>query len=416
MRLLLRGATVLPGAGDWEPRFQTDILLDGGVIAAIGHDLETSDARVMPATSLLVMPAFNNAHTHSPEMLGRGLLPMASQPEWLTRAYADGRDALSAADIKRAIRLCAVETVRGGATSVTDHFRQVPVRAEAIRAAAHAWAGTGLRARIAINMRDRTMPGGGLVGVPGSVAAMSTQALFETAHEVAREELPIPIGIGPSAPQRVTDALLDAAASFAREHRSFLHMHLCESIEDAEACRELYGKSAVAHLDEIGVLGPWVELVHAVQVDEADLALIAARGAAIVHNPVANLRLGAGVAPIARALRHGVTVRMGCDGAGSNDSQSMLETVKGALLAPRALWQRDEWLSPIQVLDMATAGAALAPGASADLLGFKAAASAFTAPVPNWAARIVLAARETDIAHVIGGGVFLLQDGKVCLP
>ena len=417
MRFFLRGATVLPGATDWAARTHTDLLIEDGIVAAMGTDLAApEDAIEIRTESLVVMPAFDNAHTHAPEMLGRGVLPMASQPEWLTRAYADGRDALSDADITRAIRLCATETVRGGAVSVTDHFRQVPVRAAAVRVAARAWADTGLRARLAVNMRDRTAEGGGLIGVPGAVPPMPTGALLAMMEDLLREGAAVPLGIGPSAPHRVTDDLLVGAAALARAHGAFLHMHLCESIEDAAACRALYRVSAVAHLDRLGVLGPGVELVHAVHVDDDDLALIARRGATVVHSPVANLRLGAGVAPIARALRHGVRLRMGCDGAGSNDSQSMLETVKGALLAPRAIWGAAEWLSPVQVLDIATAGARLAPGAPADIVAFDATAPAFTAPVTDWSARIVLAARETDIVHVIGAGRFLMRERTPCLP
>lgn len=208
------------------------------------------------------MPAFNQAHTHSPEMLGRGLLPMAGQTEWLTHAYADGRDALHEADIARAVRLCALETVRGGATSVTDHFRQFPANPASVRAAARAWHATGLRARLAINIRDRIGPDGKLLGAPGAGGSAVTSQLLALVDGLLAEALPVPVGIGPSAPQRVTNDLLRAAAARVREGSTFMHMHICESREDADVCRALYGESAVAHLDSLGILGPGVELVQ----------------------------------------------------------------------------------------------------------------------------------------------------------
>ena len=417
MDVLLRNAILLRGGDDWSAKSGVDVLLADGRIAAVGAGLAApAGTLAVPASSLVLAPAFANGHTHSPETLGRGVLPMADQREWLTQAYADGRDALSDDDIVRAVRLCAADTVRGGAVRVTDHLRQLPPRAHAIRVAAAAWAATGVEARLAPILRDRVAATGGLVGVPNSSAAvMSAAQLLALAEELLDAPSPVPIGLGPSAPQRVSDELLVGLATLARARGSFLHAHLCETAADAADCRALYGRSAVAHLDRLGVLGPGVELAHAVHVDDDDLALIAARGARIVHNPVANLRLGAGVAPVARALARGVDVRLGSDGAGSNDSQSLLEAAKFAALAPRACRPAAEWLTPEQALRLATGGARLAPGEAADLIAFDAEASAFVGARDDWAARLVFAARETDIVHVIGRGRFLMRDRVLCL-
>jgi 5-methylthioadenosine/S-adenosylhomocysteine deaminase len=418
MKTLLRDTTVLPGGDDWTPRRGVDILIDGGLIGALGERLAAPDgAVIISASSLLVIPAFINAHTHSPEMLGRGLMPTATQPEWLAKAYGDGRDTLSDADIRRAIRLCAADVVRGGAVAVTDHFRQVPARFEAVAAAAHAWAESGVAARIAVNLRDRVASNGGLVGVPNSTTvAAPTKTVLRLVEELLTANLPVPIGPGPSAPHRVTDELLIGAFALSRARNSFMHMHVCESVEDAATCRALYGRSAITHLERLGVLAENVEIAHAVQVDDDDLAIIATRGTRIIHNPVANLRLGAGIAPIASALERGITVLLGTDGAGSNDTQSMLEAAKFALLLPRAAKPVPAWLSPGQVLRMATGGVVIAPGAPANLVAFDTEASAFVGPMEDWLACVVLAAREHDIVHVIGGGVFLMRDRKLCLP
>jgi 5-methylthioadenosine/S-adenosylhomocysteine deaminase len=416
--ILLRDTNILPGGGDWSIERGVDVLIADGRIAAIGAELPAPDgALVVSAAALVLTPAFVNAHTHSPEMLGRGLLPMAEQAAWLGEAYADGRDALSEADIVRAVRLCAADTVRGGAVRVTDHFRQVPPRLEATAAAARAWAATGVEARVAVTLRDRVAPDGGLVGVPNSSGLIATtQQVLALAEAVLDLDLPVPIGLGPSAPQRVTDELLVGLIALMRARNAFLHMHLCESAADAANCRALYGTSAVAHLEGLGVLGTDVELAHVVHVGNDDLDRLAASGTLVVHNPVANLRLGSGVAPIARALARGIDVALGSDGAGSNDSQSLLETAKFALLAPRAAWPTTEWLSPEQVLRAATRDARLVPGAPADLIAFDAEASAFGGASGDWAARIVLAARETDIVHVLGRGQFLMRDRALCLP
>ncbi|WP_170849923.1 MULTISPECIES: amidohydrolase family protein [unclassified Beijerinckia] len=363
-----------------------------------------------------MLPGFNNAHTHSPEMLGRGLAPMAELNEWLGHAYGSGRDTLDDDSVSRAIHLCAADIVRGGGVAVTDHFRQVPLRPDAVRAAARAWAKTKLKARVAINLRDRATAGGGLVGVPEvSAARHSTRDVLVQAEALLDEGLPAAILPGPSAPQRVTDELLIETARFARARRLSLHMHNSENRKDVEACRELYGESAIAHLNRLGVLGPNVELVHCVHIDDGDIELIAKSGARIIHSPIANLRLGSGVAPIARALRQNVDIRLSTDGAGSNDSQSMLEAAKFALLAPRAALPPSEWLTPEQVLSMATGGAQLRAGADADLIAFDLGASAFVNVGDNFASNVVLAARDADLVHVMADGEWLMRDKELQL-
>ena len=406
--LFLRGATLLPGGDDWSPRPGLDLHLEAGRVAALGAGLPVPPgAHVLEATHLLLLPAFRNAHTHSPEALVRGRAPLARLEHWLGAAYGDGADAMDLPTLRRAVIASAVDTVRGGAAEVTDHLRQIPQRPEAVAAASRAWAGTGLSARIAVMLRDRAMPHG--------LEAPSLHALLDLAAAcLAGAQERVAVGLGPSAPQRCSDALLTGLHRLAREAGSFLHLHLCETAEDAAACRALYGRSAVSHLHALGLLGPGTELAHCVHVEEEDLAILAGTGAVMIHNPLANLRLGSGIAPVARALAKGVRVRLGSDGAASNDSQSMLEAAKMALLLPRAARPQSEWPRPEKVLAMATAGAMLAPGEAADLLAFDLRAPAFAGARPEeLAPRLLLAAREADIVHLIAAGRFLIEDRRL---
>jgi cytosine/adenosine deaminase-related metal-dependent hydrolase len=222
------------------------------------------------------------------------------------------------------------------------------------------------------------------------------------------------IGIGPSAPQRCSDGLLAGLATLARAHGSFVHLHVCETALDRARCLDRYGRPAVFQLEALGLTGADVEYAHCVHLDDAELDRMAATGTLFVHNPLANLRLGSGIAPVARALARGVRVAIGTDGAGSNDTQDMLEAAKLALLLPRAGRPDAEWPTPEQVLAMATAGAVLAPGEDADVIAFDLGAPAFVRAHPGeLAARLLLAARPRDLRHVIGAGTFLLRDGQL---
>ena len=67
------------------------------------------------------------------------------------------------------------------------------------------------------------------------------------------------------------------------------------------------------------------------QVDEDDIATLAESGAAVAHCPRSNLRLHCGVAPVAELLAAGVTVGLGTDSLGSNDSLDMFAEMRAAV-------------------------------------------------------------------------------------
>ena len=409
--ILFRGATLLSGDEGWVPRPGTDLLVADGRIAARGPALAPPDgAEVVDAARLLILPAFVNAHTHSAEALARGRAPMARLDEWLGAQYAEGEDALAAAEIRHAILLAAAECIRGGAVSVTDHFRQIPQSRDAVAAAAAAWGESGMRARIAVMLRD--LPS------PGRAAPAPTAEVLATAAVILRDAPPgAAIGLGPSAPQRCSDALLAGLGDLARAHGSFVHLHVCETALDAERCRARFGQPAVFALEALGLAGPRVEYAHCVHLTDAELDRMAATGTLFVHNPLANLRLGSGIAPVARALARGVRVGVGSDGAGSNDTQDMLEAAKFAMLLPRAGRPDAEWPTPEQALGMATGGGVLGPGSEADLIAFDLGAPAFVRARPEEvAARLLLAARPRDLRHVLAAGAFLLRDGELLSP
>jgi guanine deaminase len=409
--LLFRNATLLPGGTDWAPRTGLDLLVDDGRVVAIGTCIPApTGADIVPASGLLLLPAFANGHTHSGEALARGRAPMARLDEWLGAQYLEGEDELSAAEIRRAILIAAGETIRGGAVRVTDHFRQIPQSRAAVEAAAAAWGESGLRARIAVMLRD--LPS------PSRAAPQDTAATLALAEELLRDPpRGATIGLGPSAPQRCSDALLAGAGALVRDHGGFVHLHVVETAQDAERCLARFGRPAALHLAALGLAGPQVEFAHGVHLGDEELDRMAADGTVLVHNPVANLRLGSGIAPVGRALARGVPVAIGTDGAGSNDTQDMLEAAKLALLVPRAGRPDAEWPTPAQVLAMATGGARLAAGEVADILAVDLAAPAFIrAAREEIAARLVLAARPRDLVHVIGQGRFLLREGVLVPP
>jgi cytosine/adenosine deaminase-related metal-dependent hydrolase len=133
-----------------------------------------------------------------------------------------------------------------------------------------------------------------------------------------------------------------------------MHMHLLETAYQKEYARRRTGKTAVAHLNDLGLLGPSLTLGHGVWLTEADIEMVAHTGTCICHNCSSNLRLRSGVAPLNAFAKYGVAVGMGLDEAGINEDRDMLQEMRLALRVHRTPGMDDDVPTCPQILKMAT--------------------------------------------------------------
>ena len=327
---------------------------DGRIVrlAPPGSLAHHAASELIAAGGGLVMPGLVNAHTHSPENLARGRAERARLSEWMGAVWP-ALDTLPAHLVRLAIEIGAAEMIRHGVTSVVDHFRQTPMTTQALTAAVEAYAAIGMRCTLALMLRD-SAHAGTLIGAPHVAAAPSAAeqiSLVAATSPWARLQS-VDLAFGPSAPHRCSDALLRMVA---HEHPDLqVHTHLDETVEDAQAAHRRFGRSSVSQLDHIGLLGPRLACAH---VTASDIDRLAATGTVVVHNPVSNMRLGSGIAPLPAFLAAGVAVALGTDGAASNDTQNPWEVIKLAALLPR-LGTADPtaWPRAATILALATRG------------------------------------------------------------
>jgi guanine deaminase len=399
-----------------------DVLLVGNKIAARGAACVAASPPgtvAIDCAGLLLLPGLINAHTHSPETLRRGLAAdNAGFDGWMDAVWPP-IDRLTPVEVRVAVSLGAIEMLKRGTTTVVDHFRQVPQRADAIEAALAAYEAVGLRAVVAVMLRDRNERTG--EPLPETPPAAEQAALCA---EISRRHVGrfASVGVGPSGPGRCSDPLLLAAAEQARAAGLPLHMHVDETAAQAKDARARYGLSAVAHLDDLGFLGPDVALAHCVWVDASDIERLSRTRTATIHNPAANMRLGSGRAPVAAMRNAGVTVALGSDGAASNDSLDVLEAAKLAVLLSRSVAGDERaWLGCAAALDMLINGgrrvagqttASLAPGAVADLTLVELDCPPLV-PLHEAAAQLVLGGPAISVRHVFVDGAWVLCDGAV---
>jgi len=341
-----------------------DVQIIDNAIAAISPRIDAI-ATAIDGKNKLLLPGFVNAHTHSSEMWQRGIMSVFPLELWLAELYD-----FAPLDIEKVYLSAlgtAVETLLSGGTTVVDHLVLIPGKElETIATAVRAYKEVGIRAFVAPLIQDESLS----AGIPSGESEQthepyfrSTQATLEIIEEAVKQfhrpEEGIYIATAPTGIQLCSDALFTGCIELSEKYNLCRHSHLLETKAQEKLAKEKYGCSAVEHLKRIGYLGDRTTLAHCVHLTEADIAILAETQSTVVHNPLSNLRLGSGIAPILKYRQAGVNVTFGCDGASSNDSQDLLEAIKiGSILHNVTDFDYQHWITPRQAVEMASLGGA----------------------------------------------------------
>jgi 5-methylthioadenosine/S-adenosylhomocysteine deaminase len=334
------------------------------IIEAIAPHLEVTGTAVDGKNKLL-LPGFVNAHTHSSEMWQRGAIPPVPLELWLAELYDFAP--LEPEQVYLSALGTAVETLLSGGTSVVDHLVLIPGKEiETVAAAVRAYQKIGIRAFIAPLIQDESLT----AGIPDGEAnrehetylrstAATLALMAEVVERFHKPEEGVNILLAPTGIQLCSDALFEGCIELSDRAQLCRHSHLLETAAQKLLAQEKYGCSAVEHLKRIGYLSPRTSLAHCVWLNDDDIAILAETQSTVVHNPLSNLRLGSGIAPILKYLQAGVNVSFGCDGASSNDSQDLLEAIKiGSILHNITDSDYHHWITPRQSVEMASLGGA----------------------------------------------------------
>lgn len=356
------------------------VVVRDGVVVAVGDgpaDPAYEGQRV-DARGCLVTPGFVNTHHHLYQWVTRGFAVDGTLFQWLTALYPVWRHLDE--DTTRTAATGALATLAlTGCTTTTDHHYVFPrTGGDLLAAEVEAARTVGLRFHPGRGSMDLGQSRGGLP--PDSVVEDIDAILAASSDAVDRFHDPSPgsmlrVALAPCSPFSVTADLLRASAELARERGVRLHTHLAETLDEQDYCREHFGSTPVEHMESLGWLGPDVWYAHAVHLDDASIARMAATGTGAAHCPSSNARLGAGIARVRDLRDADVAVGLGVDGAASNEACSMWEELRHAVLfarargGPQALTVRD-------ALDLATRGGARVLGREAEVgqlaVGFQA--------------------------------------------
>jgi 5-methylthioadenosine/S-adenosylhomocysteine deaminase len=433
--MLITGGRVLDPLGELHRPPQQDILVEDGKIAALGEQahIRGASCEVMDASGLLITPGFINAHCHSHDTMLRGLFEQMPLELWGLTAFPFHWSRRSADEIEVRTKLHAAECLRGGMTTIQDMVTLVDFEREHAEALASAYAGTGIEAVVAPQFSDL----GGAAGIPfvNEMFAPELRAMLGSDVDpesvidrvVALFEMVsadrLTWQLGPVQPQICSDVLLKRVATIAREREMRVFTHLYETRSEAVLARSLSRDSGsmVQRLRRLGVLNERLTVAHGVWISSDEIQHVAA-GASLATNPVTNLKLMNGVAPIHRYRRSGVTIGLGCDNSSASDVQSIFQAMKLFALA----WglQADAGDSAArEAFVAATIGGASALG-MADAIGriapgFRANLTFIDLTDPSWrplnsaVRQLVYGETGRAVRHVMVQSSFVVRDGRM---
>jgi 5-methylthioadenosine/S-adenosylhomocysteine deaminase len=411
---------------------QADRILSPGWIRIEGERItEVADRPIearpdeprLDAGLQVVMPGLVNAHTHLFQTIIRGVIESLPFSEWLRQIYHCGL-ALSDDDALVSAQLGSMEALLSGTTTLVEHHF-LNVRPSIEDASIEGMRSVGIRsifARTSMDMRD--LAPDAVLESPDRATAAADELLARHRGAVERGELTVMVG--PNTPGvSASGDMAVAMTEYATDRGLRQSMHIAESQAVLAMVKQQRGVDGVIRwLDRIGALqGPSVA-AHSVHVDADEMRLMAERDVAIVHNPVSNLFLGDGVAPIVAAEAAGITVALGTDGASSNNRQDMFEVAKIAALLQRGHHLDGTLMPPLKALRMATSNGAralglereigsLEPGKQADLVFVDLMNSPRTVAVHDVISHLVHCAPSELVTNVFVAGQRVVENGRI---
>lgn len=409
--LLIRNCDVLlvEDDGALELLAKQDIHIEGQRIArVVGHDADgpvEPETTVVEGRGMLAMPGLINTHAHAPMVIFRGLAEDVSIERWFNEYMWPLESNLTEDDVYWGMLLALAEMIESGVTTVADHYFFMDRAGQAVSEA-------GTRAAL----------GWAVFGDQG------LEALERTADFVSRwqgaADGRITTWMAPHAPYTCDDDFLRAAADQAQALGTGIHIHAAEVTSQTEASLEARGKTPVQVLADTGVLDAPTIIAHGCGILPEDMPLLrqAAR-VGVAHAPKTYLKLGMGLTPIGMLREAGIPVGLATDGAVSNNTLDVLESLRLMAMLQKHEARDPEVMPMAQALQIAFRDSAavlgleeslgkLAPGFLADIVLLDL-SGAHHQPLHSVTASLVYHARASDVDTVIVDGQLLMQGRRL---
>jgi|TARA_B110000902_G_C14281943_1_gene577205 5-methylthioadenosine/S-adenosylhomocysteine deaminase len=395
---------------------QGAVLVEQGKIKQLGKASELlsqhPNVTVKTYADRILMPGLINAHCHSGML--RGTAEGLPVWDWLQQYIDPMHRVLSPKDASLSSWLCYAEALLSGTTCIVDMWRYMEGSAEAAKQ-------LGIRACLVPYVAEHPEH-------DYFETLDSNEALINQWHQEADGRIQVWVGLEhlfyavPPALKRIADLCQDYQVGF--------HTHSNESQFDVEQTLERFKVRPIQALEKFGLLkAPKTLLAHCVWADDNEIALMAQGNIGVAHNPISNMKLASGAAPVVAMLKAGVNLGLGTDGEKENNNLDMFEEMKVSSLLAKFSSLDAAALDAWDICRMATIGGAkalgldhvtgsLEVGKSADMIAIRCDTPRMTplidsGPLMNIHYNLVHAVQGQDVDMTMVAGKVLVDNGRL---
>lgn len=321
-----------------------DIVISGGTITSVEKKYTGKYDEIIDATGKVVMPGLINCHTHLGMSIFRCTNDAYNLNDWLTKKIWPIEDKMSWKDIYYTTLLSCIESIKSGTTTSADHYFGSLESINAIK-----------ECKIREIFTNCCMDSDG----KGNDRLEVFEKLYNENNEIS--DL-ITFSIAPHALYTCSSEYLEKIRDIALKYNLPIHMHLSENQDEVKSITEKYGIKPAFVLEKLGLLKCKLVLAHCTFLDDDEIELLKKHDVSIVHNPISNLNLGCGIAPIKKYIDNGINVCLGTDGAGSAINIDMFYHLAFVDLLQKGLYKDPTIMNAYDVLKLATINGAKAFG------------------------------------------------------
>jgi 5-methylthioadenosine/S-adenosylhomocysteine deaminase len=382
-----------------------DVHISGNHIKTIGDCTGQPTEIVLDGKNKAILPTFHNAHTHAAMAYMRSYADDIELHTWLNDHVWPFERKVTEEDVYNGARLACLEMIKSGTTFFNDMYWFWHGTARAVEE-------MGLRAALSAVFIDFDNP------AKAKEQMEQNKQLFA---ERTRYSDRIIFQLGPHAIYTVSEKSLRWCKEFADEHRLMIHIHLSETQKEVADCIAKHGMRPTAYLDSIGFLGPNVTAAHCIWLDAAEIRLLGERGVKALHCPASNMKLASGKFRFTDAVKAGMQIAIGTDGAASNNCLDMGAEIKMAALLEKHFTGDPTALPAETAWHAGTRAAAEFYGLNSGIIAEGALADCLLVdlnnerllPGHNLIADMVYSADSSSIDTVICDGKILMQNRHV---
>ncbi|MGT2810786.1 TRZ/ATZ family protein [Streptococcus intermedius] len=359
-----------------------------------------------------LMPGLVNCHTHSAMTTLRGIQDDSNLHEWLEDYIWPAERDFTPEVTTQAVKLALIEMLQTGTTTFNDMYNPNGVEIGQIHEVV---AGSKMRCYFSPTLFSSDVE-------TTEETLARTRIIIE--EILAYNDERFKVMVAPHAPYSCSKDLLKGSLKLAQELQLKLHIHVAETQAENGMILERYGKRPLAFLKDLGYLEHDGVFAHGVELNEREIAELAVSNIHIAHNPISNLKLASGIAPVTDLVQTGVIVGLATDSVASNNNLDMFEESRtAALLQKMRTGDATQFTIEQALKTMTIEGAkalgmddqigSLEVGKQADFLIIHPKGKVHLYPEENMLSHLIYAAKGNDVKDVYIAGEQVVKNGQV---